>query len=64
MQNVGAARGIIGLTMVQVARAVRGEVVTHREVMIVGEVKKPQVVTVAIGTPVADLKIMAFIVTH
>ncbi len=43
------------LTMVQVARAAKGQNVTHREVTLVGEVKKPKVVTTAIGTPVGDL---------
>ncbi len=47
------------LTMVQVARALRGEVVTNREVTIVGEVKNPQVVTAPIGTPVADILALA-----
>ncbi|MCP4375583.1 MAG: hypothetical protein GY794_05340, partial [bacterium] len=43
------------LTMVQVARASRGQSVTHREVTLVGEVKKPKVVVAAIGTPIRDL---------
>ena len=47
------------LTMVQVARAVKGQVVTQREVTLVGEVKKPQVVTAPIGTPIADLMALA-----
>ena len=47
------------LTMVQIARAEKGQVVTEREVTLVGEVKKPQVVTAAIGTPIADLVALA-----
>ena len=47
------------LTMVQIARAARGQVVTEREVTLVGEVRKPQVVTTAIGTPIADLLALA-----
>ena len=43
------------LTMVQVARAARGQVVTDRAVTLVGEIFKPQVVNVAIGTPIRDL---------
>jgi len=43
------------LTMVQVARAARGEVVTRREVTLVGEIRKPKVVVAAIGTPIIDL---------
>jgi len=43
------------LTLVQIARAARGEPVTAREVTLVGEVRKPQVVTAAIGTRIRDL---------
>ena len=43
------------LTMVQVARAAKGQNVTHREVTLVGEIKKPKVVVTAIGTPIRDL---------
>jgi Na+-translocating ferredoxin:NAD+ oxidoreductase RnfC subunit len=43
------------LTMVQVARAAKGQNVTHREVTLVGEIKKPKVVITAIGTPIRDL---------
>jgi len=52
--HVGAVVSNV-LTMVQVARAVRGEVVTHREVTLVGEVRKPKVAVTAIGTPIIDL---------
>ena len=47
------------LTIVQVARAAAGQVVTEREVTLVGEVGRPQVVTAAIGTPIADLLAVA-----
>ncbi|MBC8373631.1 MAG: 4Fe-4S dicluster domain-containing protein [Planctomycetes bacterium] len=43
------------LTIVQVARASRGRNVTHREVTLVGEVRKPKVAVTAIGTPIRDL---------
>jgi len=43
------------LSIVQVARAAKGQNVTHREVTLVGEVKMPKVVTTAIGTPIGDL---------
>lgn len=52
--NVGAVVSNV-LTMVQVARASGGRPVTEREVTLVGEVMKPQVITAPIGTPVADL---------
>ena len=52
--NVGAVVSNV-LTMVQVARAAKGRPVTEREVTLVGEVNKPQVVTAPIGTPVRDL---------
>jgi len=47
------------LTLVQVARAAKGSPVTAREVSVVGEVRKPQVLTAPIGTPVADMLAMA-----
>lgn len=43
------------LTMVQVAQAAKGQPVTERAVTLVGEIFKPQVVNVAIGTPIRDL---------
>ncbi len=43
------------LTMIQVARAVDGNPVTNREITLVGEVVKPQVVTAPIGTPISTL---------
>ena len=46
------------LTMVQIARAARGQVVTDRVVTLVGEVEQPQVVIAPIGTPVMDLLLM------
>lgn len=52
--DVGAVVSNV-LTMVQVARASAGRPVTEREVTLVGEVRKPQVITAPIGTPVADL---------
>jgi Na+-translocating ferredoxin:NAD+ oxidoreductase RnfC subunit len=56
--NVGAVVSNV-LTMVQVARASAGRPVTEREVTLVGEVMKPQVITAPIGTPVADLLALA-----
>ena len=56
--DVGAVVGNV-LTIVQVARAAKGQVVTHREVTLVGEVKKPHVITAPIGTPIADLLAIA-----
>ncbi|MCP4453006.1 MAG: electron transport complex protein RnfC [Planctomycetes bacterium] len=43
------------LTMIQIARAVQGNPVTAREVTLVGEVVKPQVITTPIGTPINTL---------
>ncbi len=43
------------LTMVQVARAARGRVVTDRIVTLAGEIEHPQVIIAPIGTPVLDL---------
>lgn len=52
--NVGAVVSNV-LTFVQIARAARGENVTERAVTLVGEVRKPQVAVVPIGTPVGEL---------
>jgi len=52
--NVGAVVSNV-LTFAQIARAARGEVVTERAVTLVGEVLKPQVAVVPIGTRVGDL---------
>jgi len=43
------------LTLVQIARAAQGQAVIAREVTLVGAIKKPQVVCVPIGTPIAEL---------
>jgi len=43
------------LTLIQVARAAQARPVISREVTLVGAIKKPQVVDVPIGTPIADL---------
>lgn len=43
------------LTIVQVARSLKGMPVTERAVTLVGEIKKPQVLNVPIGTRIADL---------
>ncbi len=56
--NVGAVVSNV-LTMVQIARAARGRVVTERVVTLVGEVSEPQVVIAPIGTPVLDLLLRA-----
>ncbi len=47
------------LSLAQMARAVDGESVTRRPVTIAGSVRRPQVVTVPIGTPYKDLIHMA-----
>ncbi len=47
------------LTMVQIARAVKGLPVTERLITITGEVAKPQVVNAPIGTPIASLIALA-----
>jgi len=52
--NVGAVVSNV-LTFAQIARAVRGENVTERAVTLVGEVHKPQVAVVPIGTRVGEL---------
>jgi Na+-translocating ferredoxin:NAD+ oxidoreductase RnfC subunit len=52
--NVGAVVSNV-LTFAQIARATRGENVTERAVTLVGEVRKPQVAVVPIGTLVGEL---------
>ncbi len=52
--NVGAVVSNV-LTFAQVARAAQGEVVTERAVTLAGEVRKPQVAVVPIGSRVGDL---------
>lgn len=47
------------VTLMQVARAIRGEPVTHRAVTVAGEVKSPCVITVPIGTAYGELVKMA-----
>lgn len=52
--NVGVVVNNV-VTLMQIAQAVSGKPVTERAVSLVGEFKKPQVVTVPIGTTYNDL---------